>query len=570
MLTSLRLLLPVALAVSLVAAVPGVAQKPAEDFVYEVTGPDGGKQIKVFASSYARNGVQGEYVKLEFQVHRRDNGALATDVTKDEIVVREDGRPVTILELSQPQQHQLTTVLALDVSGSMVGPSGSGTGKTKMEEARTASQLFLDKLDPHAEAGLLLFDHEVVRDGDPLAASRLRHPMRDRAELKRLIDAAQPRGGTAYLDAAASAARMLKGVSGRKAVVLMTDGVDMNSKLTLEQAIHEAKILEVPVYTIGIGEPGKLREVTSVLVLDHSGSMKDPASDTDRIPKIQALHRAASRFIQLMRPQAQTMLMPFSTQVEPPTQFSRDKKSLIEKVQALQPEGGTLLYDATMTGIETLLADPNQAHAKGKRAVVVLTDGRDEAPGSRVSDQDVIDRAKEAGIALYMLGLGRPEEINVPVMKRMAKETGGLYDYAADQKQLFEVFEKLSIALHDDGIDEDSLKRLAAETGGRYYPAKQVKDLELAFSSLATELQSTFTVLYKSDRANDGTARQPDVQVWRNGQALSGLSAGAYNVRGVVVPEMDYRIYLVLLLMVVGLLAFPSGMRRLHRFYGGA
>ena len=45
----------------------------------------------------------------------------------------------------------------------------------------------------------------------------------------------------------------------------MTDGIDLNSKQTIEQVIAEAKRERVRVYTIGIGEPGKLEQVNTVL-----------------------------------------------------------------------------------------------------------------------------------------------------------------------------------------------------------------------------------------------------------------------------------------------------------------
>ena len=42
-----------------------------------------------------------------------------------------------------------------------------------------------------------------------------------------------------------------------------------------------------------------------------------------------------------------------------------------------------------------------------------------------------------------------------------------------------------------------------------------------------------------------------------------------YNVHGVIVPEMDQQVYLVILALLGALLAVPSGVRRLYRFYGG-
>ena len=56
---------------------------------------------------------------------------------------------------------------------------------------------------------------------------------------------------------------MLKDQPGRRAVVLMTDGVDTNSKLTPKRVIEQAKALQVPIYTVGIGDPGTNEPVTS-------------------------------------------------------------------------------------------------------------------------------------------------------------------------------------------------------------------------------------------------------------------------------------------------------------------
>ena len=203
--------------------------------------------------------------------HGKD-GPLAEDVNKDEIVVQEDGQPVTDLEIFQPKAQGLTAVLAMDISGSM-------ESHNKIVEARKAANLFLDKLDPRSDSGLILFDHLLRvkeppgRDPSQFAAHRVL--------LHQKVDAAKPSGGTAYLDATAEGLRMLQDIPGRRAVVLMTDGVDMNSTQTQKQVIELAKASHVPIYTIGIGDPGKNEQVTTVLVLDHSGSMAAKASDAD-------------------------------------------------------------------------------------------------------------------------------------------------------------------------------------------------------------------------------------------------------------------------------------------------
>ncbi len=498
------------------------------------------------------------YVTVQFKLLRTSSGTPVPELgADDQIVVQEDGRPVAEFDLSPPKANALTTMLALDVSGSM-------ESNGKIAEARSAACVFLDKLDPRADCGLILFDHKLQVVEAPVREAAQRAAHRDR--LRKIVEGAHPMGGTAYLDATDRALELLRGVPGRRAVVLMTDGVDLNSHTTLAQVIKKAQVLEVPVYTLGVGEPGKGEPVTTVLVLDHSGSMAEPADDSDNVSKIEALHRAAGQFVDLMRPGARTTLLPFSTQVEQPGPFSADKAGLKDRINRLQAGGGTLLYDATYDALMTLQA----ARPEGKKAVVVLTDGVDESPGSRHGVRDLIDEAKRAGVPLYMLGLGRPGEINKKVMERLATATGGKFFHAKNQETLFKTFEDLSIELHDDGIDEQSLTELAVKTGGKYIPARDVSKLSVLFGDLADELQTTWTVTFPSRRSShDGTARGIDISVSRHGDRVSNVGRADYNVHGVVVPELSSRVYLGFLALLGVLLVMPVGLRRLYRFYGG-
>ena len=120
----------------------------------------------------------------------------------------------------------LTAVLAMDTSGSM-------SQSDRMVQARGAANVFFEKLPRSADCGLILFDHEIRAK---------EAPTKSREPLRRLVDTAQPRGGTAYLDAALQAIDMLrKSTFPDKALVLMTDGVDLNSKATLDTVIGKAK-----------------------------------------------------------------------------------------------------------------------------------------------------------------------------------------------------------------------------------------------------------------------------------------------------------------------------------------
>jgi len=553
----MRTLLNLVPAIFLAASFPALAQQPSRPLFKIDQEP-----VKTYTEP-DENGKQVRYVKVEFTVTRE--GASVDDVGKNyKIRIEENNHLVKDEEVPSPKVTQnLSVVLAMDISGSM-------NSRDRMVQARKAADVFLQALPAKADCGLILFDHEI-RVKEP--------PLLDRGVLRKHIEAATPRGGTAYLDAALEAIEMLR-VSAHpdKALVLMTDGLDLNSKATLDLVIQRARLAKVRVYPIGIGEPGKLEPLTTVLALDKSGSMVLPASDEERVPKLDALKIAATRFADYMRPNALTTVLEFSNCPAVPDAFTASKQAVKLAIQNLAARGETALFDATYSAIATLEAEGRE----GKWAVVALTDGIDNTSRRRV--EEVIQRAQEAknrwnpkGVPLYMLGFGRPGEIDERVMKEMADRTGGHYFHAKNQKALMDIFEQLSNDLNDDGIDEASLTRLAVETGGQYYPAKDVSQLRFIVervtkSILMKKYEVTFPSLYQT---GDGTGRGVTLTLVAGGGSAGsaleviGRSEGSYQVRGVVVPEMNPFIYLGLLGVLGLLLILPSGLRQLWRPSGG-
>ena len=491
-----------------------------------------------------KTGKEGLFIRVRFTIAMEGNNE-EIPAGEYKILIEEDGRKVREEDVPKPTPREdLSVVLAIDTSGSM-------REHGRMAQAKAAANLFLEKLPAKSDCGLILFDHEMR---PPVLAPT---PQRDllRDEIRKV----EPRGGTAYLDAAARGITLLSNrpKNQERALVILTDGIDLNSSTDLKTVIAQAKANKVHVYTIGIGEPGKLEQVSTALVLDHSGSMAPPADDNDTTPKIKALHAAAARFVSIMPSTGRTTLIPFSTTVATPREFSNDKKALIDAIQKLKPEGETAIVDATYAGIATLEADG----AKGKRAVIAMTDGIDNSSRRRM--EEVIERAKEAKIALHMLGFGRPGELDAKIMQEMAGQTGGKYYHAKNEKALLEIFENLSIQLHDDGIDETTLTQLAQQTGGQYFPAKNVQDLKFILEKVTqTITKKEYTVTFLSLRqVQDGTARNVSLKL-RHGQDIVQAQDVIYQTKGVVVAEMNHMVYLVMLAGIGLLITLPAVMRR--------
>lgn len=510
---------------------------------------------------FDEQGNKGIFIQVRFTITLQGGKAEDLAGTDYKIKIEEDGHFIPP-ELDVPRAkpvEEISAVLALDTSGSM-------KERNRMVQAKTAAELFLRRLPARADCGLILFDHEIR---PPVLA-----PTIDRTGLLQQILAVEPRGGTAYLDAVAKGIEILAKAPSRreKAVVLMTDGVDLNSQTPLNIVLNEALKNKVKVFTVGIGEPGKQERVSTVLVLDRSGSMKPPADDSDTTPKIKALHRAAARFIEIMPSKGLATIIPFSTGVDRPKNFTSDKGQLTAQIRNLQPEGETALFDAVYAAIATLEAEG----APGKRAVVAMTDGIDNSSRRRM--EEVIERAQEAKIPLYLLGFGREGELDQKTMEQMARSTGGRYYHAKNEKALLDIFENLSIELHDDGIDEEALKRLASETGGLYYPAKDVNQLKLILEQVSEKItQKRYAVTFKSLRqTKDATFRDVSLKLVRRGEVVSNQAGGkvsveeqvvetqkgGYLVRGIVIAEMNHLVYLGFLVVIGLLIALPAMLSR--------
>ena len=178
---------------------------------------------------------------------RDDRGRLVRDLSLHDFTVRDRGvtRPVRQL-LSDPAP--MSVAVLFDVSGSMDVAS-------RMQAARLAATALLGALEPgRDEAALLAFDSRL-HDVAPFTS--------DVRTLNGVLGQMDPFGATSLHDAiAAAAARVGARTHPRRAVIVLTDGVDTSSQYTPAEVSGQASAIDVPVYVIAL-----------VLPID------DPASD---------------------------------------------------------------------------------------------------------------------------------------------------------------------------------------------------------------------------------------------------------------------------------------------------
>ena len=162
------------------------------------------------------------------------SGRPVLDLDRDAFRVADDGKRQAVTLFSR-ERRPLRIALALDLSRSM---------DNKIRQVEEALRHFIDLLEPADEILVLTFnDHvHVVQDFTS-----------DRALLERVLDDLEPSGGTALYDAAfAAIQRVAAGPAESKAVVLVTDGVDTASSVSLKDLRETARRAEVPVFSIGL------------------------------------------------------------------------------------------------------------------------------------------------------------------------------------------------------------------------------------------------------------------------------------------------------------------------------
>ena len=153
--------------------------------------------------------------------------------------------------------------------------------------------------------------------------------------------------------------------------------------------------------------------ISIVLALDTSGSMKST---------VDAVKAGAKQFINALRPQDRLSLILFSDESALVHDLTSTRESTFAAIDEYKVRGGTALNDALFDSLTRLKS------VEGRRAVVVMTDGRDEngpgtGPGSRHTIADVLTELRSTDVTIYSIGLGSNVERNV--LESLARQSGG-------------------------------------------------------------------------------------------------------------------------------------------------
>lgn len=167
-------------------------------------------------------------------------GRPVTDLKRKDFRIVEEGRLQAIERFYGGQELPARVLLLIDGSGSM-------NEELKMTSVRFAAERVLDALSDEDQVALAGFDS---RYWGVIAFTH------DREAVRRALATVEPFGSTALHDALDKAARDLASHGeGRRAVVVITDGVDTSSKKTPREVLERSRALDVPIYTVSAVSP---------------------------------------------------------------------------------------------------------------------------------------------------------------------------------------------------------------------------------------------------------------------------------------------------------------------------
>ena len=194
--------------------------------------------------------------------------------------------------------------------------------------------------------------------------------------------------------------------------------------------------------------------IDMMVVLDASGSMQFRDYSDDNRSRFDVAKDEAIRFIKKRMNDALGLVV-FGKDAISRCPLTMDKKIVIDMVSSLQlgdiDPDGTMLATAVVTAINRL----KNSHAKSK-IMILLTDG-EPSPGDMDFDA-AIKIAKKFNVKVYAIGIGSEKDeiimhpdfgliakpkVNVSLLKQIARETGGTFFMARNDRDMREIYDTI-------------------------------------------------------------------------------------------------------------------------------
>lgn len=275
-------------------------------------------------------------------------------------------------------------------------------------------------------------------------------------------------------------------------------GVDLVALSVVVTDAQKRLIANLAASDFAIFEDGVQQDVTFfasshvpldlALLLDTSASMSD---------KMTTMQEAALGFVSTLRTGDRVSIVDIKESVKVLHPLDGNVDGARQAITSTVPRGGTGLYNGLYMTLKDLVRNRKGSDEVRRQAIAVLSDGDDTA--SLVGFDDVMDVAKQAGVAIYTITLRSAVDI------REATSRGRRYFSNA----------------------EYSMKALAQETGARAFFPTAITELASVYDSIAEELAGQYALGYTSKNpARNGAYRRVVVKVAQLPGAQTRTRAG--------------------------------------------
>lgn len=269
------------------------------------------------------------------------------------------------------------------------------------------------------------------------------------------------------------------------------------------------------------------------LLLDTSGSARS------ELPLIQ---RAAENFINSLRAGDKVSIISFNTSrasgkavavSEVLIGLTDDRVKLKTVLNRVNVSNGTPYYDGLVQVVETVFSQPPDEKARGRRALVALTDGVDSTSLSGFNEAREL--FSQAGIVSYFIQVDTQDffEENLlgnceGAMRFSAAQIRRYYRTFYPKSKIEKIssfcllgdFERLDISKRLYELADMEMNLLAKTSGGQVFPVADLSEARSAFTKVAQQIGTKYSLgYYPSNEKRDGTYRRIKIE-------LKGVPAG--------------------------------------------
>jgi VWFA-related protein len=202
------------------------------------------------------------------------------------------------------------------------------------------------------------------------------------------------------------------------------------------------------------------------------------------------MRNAAFTFVQELKPQDYVALMTFDMHTQIVTDFTQDKRQLMQDINNLRIPGFSErnLFDALYEGLDRV------SRIDGQKYIILIASGRDTF--SKITLDKIIDKVKKTpDVTIFTISTGA-------VARIMSEGRGGMNGEMRDMDYL---------------QADNQMKTFSTMTGGMFFAPRFMAELPDDFNAINQAIRSKYELIYHpSNAAQDGSFRKIQVELVDN------------------------------------------------------